>query len=329
MKKISGFTLIEWMVAIVLGLFLIGGMMSLYVVSNETTQDSLDNGELQENGRIAMNLLLRNLRMAGFWGDYTGLPLSLPSVTLSETTSAFPASSDCLDSRNIGSFPTAAGNLRSVWTLHVDSTGSKGGALSCISLPTGAEFVPNSDIIDLKRAQGSPIPDATVLDNSHFYVAASTQSLHFFSGSELRPTNVAMPNRQIWEYFHHLYYISTLNSVPELHMMYLTDTMHDTAIVRGIERMRILFAIDNSLNPDGVIDAYVAPENVTQAQWDEHRVLGAKLYLLVRSIEPSNKYTNHNTYTIGDLAAYSPTDNYRRLLLQSTIVFNNSGGETQ
>ena len=98
MKRNSGYTLIEWMIAIVIGLFITGGLMSLYVISNETTQDSLDNGELQEHGRIAMNLLLRDLRMAGFWGDYTGLPLALGSgVTLSTAANSLSSGSDCLD----------------------------------------------------------------------------------------------------------------------------------------------------------------------------------------------------------------------------------------
>lgn len=329
MKRNSGYTLIEWMIAIVIGLFIFGGLMSLYVISNETTQDSLDNGELQENGRIGMNLLLRDLHMAGFWGDYTGVPLSLGAgVTLSTAASTLSSSSDCLDSRSIGSFPSVSGNLRSAWTLHVNASGSKGASLACINLASGAAFSPDSDIIDIKRAQGNSIADATALDSSHFYIAANTQALNFFKGSETRPTITVMPNRQVWEYIRHIYYISSQNSVPELHMMYLTDSIQDTAIVRGVERMRILFAIDSTLTPDGIIDSYIAPENVTQQQWDERRVLGAKLFLLVRSIDASNKYLNPNAYALGDIS-YTPADNYRRLLLQSTVIFNNSGDSTQ
>ncbi len=325
MKRNSGYTLIEWMIAIVIGLFITGGLMSLYVISNETTQDSLDNGELQEHGRIAMNLLLRDLRMAGFWGDYTGLPLALGSgVALSTAANSLSSSSDCLDTRSVGSFPSASGNLRSVWTLNVNASGSKGSSLACISLASGASFAPNSDIIDIKRAQGAPIADATTLDSSHFYIASNVHALNFFKGSETRPTTTAIPNRQVWEYTRHIYYISTQNSIPELHMMYLTDAMQNTPIVRGVERMRILFAIDTTLEPDGIIDAYILPENVTQQQWDERRVIGAKLFVLVRSIEPSNQYANPNTYSLGNIN-YTPADNYRRLLLQSTVIFKNSG----
>ncbi len=90
MKHVSGYTLIEWMISIVIGLFLISGLFSLYGISKETTHASLDNGELQENGRIGMNLILRDLHMAGFWGDYTGLPLSFDSgVSLSTAAKQF------------------------------------------------------------------------------------------------------------------------------------------------------------------------------------------------------------------------------------------------
>ncbi len=324
-KRCSGYTLVEWMIAIVLGLFIFGGLLSLYVISNETTSNSLDNGELQENGRIAMNLLLRDLRMAGFWGDYTGLPLALDSgVTLSAAASGFDSSNDCLDNRGVGSFPEASLNLRSVWVIHVDNSGNKGSALSCISLPSGAVLAPNTDIIDIKRTIGESVLDSDSLDSDHYYAATTVHALQFFKGSETRPTMAAMANRQIWQYARHIYYISSQNSVPELHMMYLMNTVIDNSIVRGVERMRLLFAVDTSVVPDGIIDAFVRPESITQQQWDERRVIGGRIFLLIRSIEPSNEYTNPNTYLMGDIS-YTPADHYRRLLLQSTVMFNNSG----
>ncbi len=325
MKRNYGYTLIEWMIAIVIGLFIFGGLMSLYVISNETTQDSLDNGELQENGRIGMNLLLRDLRMAGFWGDYTGVPLALNSgVTLSSAANNLSSTNDCLDSRGIGSFPAVSGNLRSVWTVHVDNSGSKGSSLSCISLASGITLAPDSDIIDIKRTQGQSIVDTTTLVSDRFYVATTVHALHFFKGTETRPTPTAMPNRQVWEYKRHIYYINVQDGIPELHMLYLMDSMIDTAIVRGVERIRILFALDTSLIPDGIIDSFIAPENITQQQWDERRVLGARFFLLVRSIESSAKYVNPNTYLLGDIS-YTPNDSFRRLLLQSTVMFNDGG----
>ena len=79
-----GFTLVEWLVAMLIGLFLLAGIFSIFVASRATTQDAFDQGELQENGRLAMRLISHDLKWAGFFGEYTGLPLQVgPSLSLS------------------------------------------------------------------------------------------------------------------------------------------------------------------------------------------------------------------------------------------------------
>lgn len=62
----KGFTLIEIMIALVLGAFLIGGVLQIFVNTRETyrMQDALS--RLQENGRFAMDFIGRDLRMAGY-----------------------------------------------------------------------------------------------------------------------------------------------------------------------------------------------------------------------------------------------------------------------
>ncbi|MGL4891291.1 MAG: PilW family protein, partial [Aeromonas veronii] len=51
--KHHGFTLVEWLIAMVIGVFLLGGVMSIFVASRATTNESFDQSELLENGRIA------------------------------------------------------------------------------------------------------------------------------------------------------------------------------------------------------------------------------------------------------------------------------------
>lgn len=63
-----GFTLIEWLIAMLIGVFLVGGGLSIFVASRATTEDAFDQSELQENGRIAMRLVTQDLKWAGFWG---------------------------------------------------------------------------------------------------------------------------------------------------------------------------------------------------------------------------------------------------------------------
>jgi len=72
-----GFSLVELMVAIVIGLILLAGVSSVMVSTKRTynTQDSL--GRLQENARIAMVILERALRNAG----YIGCNISQSNIT--------------------------------------------------------------------------------------------------------------------------------------------------------------------------------------------------------------------------------------------------------
>jgi len=66
--RTAGFSLIELMVALVLGLILMGGVISVFITSKSTY--SLNNalGAVQESGRFAMGLMAPNIRMAGFMG---------------------------------------------------------------------------------------------------------------------------------------------------------------------------------------------------------------------------------------------------------------------
>ena len=62
----KGFTLIEIMIALVLGAFLIGGVIQLFVSTRQTflMEDALS--RLQENGRFAMEFIGREIRLADY-----------------------------------------------------------------------------------------------------------------------------------------------------------------------------------------------------------------------------------------------------------------------
>ncbi|MBV5322223.1 MAG: PilW family protein [Ilumatobacteraceae bacterium] len=67
-KKLScqhGLTLIELMVSIVLGLFLVGGVLSIFVSSNQTYKLNDNLMRVQENARSAFDLMARDIREAG------------------------------------------------------------------------------------------------------------------------------------------------------------------------------------------------------------------------------------------------------------------------
>lgn len=67
-KKQSGMTLIEIMIAMTLGLVLIGGVIQLFLTSKQTFRMNAAMAAVQESGRYALETISRDLRMAGFQG---------------------------------------------------------------------------------------------------------------------------------------------------------------------------------------------------------------------------------------------------------------------
>lgn len=64
----GGFSLIEMMVAVTIGLFILGGLVALMVSSQRNYQVQDYSARLQENARFAMQFLSYDLRMAGYFG---------------------------------------------------------------------------------------------------------------------------------------------------------------------------------------------------------------------------------------------------------------------
>ncbi|WP_376695898.1 PilW family protein [Wenzhouxiangella sp. EGI_FJ10305] len=67
----KGFTLIELMVAMVLSLFLLGGVILMYASTKSTYEDVDRLSRLQENVRFASDYLVRDVRNAGFRDEMT------------------------------------------------------------------------------------------------------------------------------------------------------------------------------------------------------------------------------------------------------------------
>ncbi len=75
--KQHGFTLIEIMIAITIGLVMLAGVLQISQANKESSRLQRNMGFVQENMRIAMELLTRDIRMAGFNGTLAN-PIATP-----------------------------------------------------------------------------------------------------------------------------------------------------------------------------------------------------------------------------------------------------------
>jgi len=113
MKKQTGFSLVELMVAVTLGLILVAIIAQIYVGSKQTYRTQDDLARLQEEGRYAMELISRSLRLAGYRSDFTqSYSTAFPATTeaIGGTAGATADDPDTLIVRHYGSGAGAGDN---------------------------------------------------------------------------------------------------------------------------------------------------------------------------------------------------------------------------
>jgi len=64
----SGLSLVEVLIGMLLGLFLVGGILQVFASSRQTYRVHDATSRMQEGGRMALEVLSRDIRMADFWG---------------------------------------------------------------------------------------------------------------------------------------------------------------------------------------------------------------------------------------------------------------------
>lgn len=64
----NGLTMVEFLIAMMLGVFLTGGLIQLFADSRKTYQVQEGLSRVQENGRFALDFIARDIRMAGYRG---------------------------------------------------------------------------------------------------------------------------------------------------------------------------------------------------------------------------------------------------------------------
>lgn len=329
MKQINieyqqGFSLLEVFIAFTIGLVIFAGVLSVFVGLRTTTTETTSYGELQENGRFAISVLSDDIAKQDFWGDYTG---TIDFSSISHTL--VPPINDCTgEGVNNATFPLTMGNFRTLW----GETAASADPMGCF---TDAKI--GSDIIQLKRVIGSDLvngagdPVGTAPAGNYHMVTSTNGGVFFGSGAV-----PVVDNSRVWQYQHHVYYVREesqgSNTVPVLMQGQLTNQMSFAPIIDGIEMIRFMYGYDADTDANapgyGIVDAFIPASSMTPALWDNTggtKIIAVKVFVLARNVLPDNKYTNTNTYQIGDIF-FTPPDNdhYRRLLFSSTVTLYNA-----
>mgnify|MGYP005845172443 CR=1 FL=1 len=174
MKRLAGFSLIELMVAITLGLLLTGGLVQLFTSTKVTfrTNDAL--ARVQENGRFTLEVLKRELREAGTNG-FCAAQLEVKSHLRSADNldDIFDAGRLIIGWEHAG---TSAGDTE--FSLPKDLTPPTGSGswsgrdLGALPPALAGRVVPGSDVLIIRRQQ--PVPGVTANNTNNSAVNLNT-----------------------------------------------------------------------------------------------------------------------------------------------------------
>ena len=318
--KQKGFTLVEMMISLFIGGLILGGVMFTYIGMKVTTKDTMTIGELQESGRLAINIMQRDIEQIGFWGTYYD-----DSFTAVNTDTLSNPGADCFEGLNNGSFPdlATASNFRTIYAKVADVSKE----LNCVTNP-----VKGTDIIQLKFLQGDQLTESETQTSENYFIAEQERAQ--FKRGEITGSSV---NASIWPYSHHVYYISEQTykvnnknlTVPALMRKRLVGASITTeTIMEGVENMRFVFGLDT--NSDNRVDTYRSIKGMEHTDWENRKgILTVQVFLLIRALQPDPGVKIKNqTYTLGedkDKRELKFTDTFRRTVFTTTIRLNNVG----
>lgn len=313
----QGFSLVELMVAMIISLFLSAGLFSMFNMSATNVITTSQFNQLQENGRVALALIERDVSQLGFMADMTGTDFIIGTNTQINALD-IPAGSDCVGGgANNASLPNNnPSHFRRLWGYEQGVSAESFACLTGVSTST--------DVLQIKRLVGPSV--VVPNDNNRYYIGTTANEAVIFSGNQATP---AMDNGRFWEYQHHIYYIQEDSGVPVLRRRVLRNGGMNTSgsyeqLVEGIENMRVLYGFDN--DGDDTADSFMPVQNVTNLMWDNElfqRLVALRIYLLVRSVDEDRNFTNDASYLLGDKTIAATGDHFRRKVVSTTVVLEN------
>lgn len=342
MANQQGLTLIEIMIALLIGAFLLGGVLQVFTNTRQTYRVQDNMSRLQENARLAMEFLSFDVRMSGFLGCPT-LANITPTV-IAQPQNPNPNTGIPAFSFTSGELVRGANNVANNWnagacsasnsckagsdTITLQFGGSCGAHLTGNLATDNANIqIPADNTCNIQTFDVLLISDCTTAD---VFVATSasngtgTQTIaHANNQNTSNNLSKAYPaDAELFQLRSYTYFVRTGNSgLPSLWRQdnaKVTGGDNPIELVEGVEDMQITYGADT--DADGVPNYYVPAGtvglNLTQ-------VSGVRISLLMTTLEDGLAATSASYVYNG--ATTTPGDRRIRRVFTTTIGLRNQG----
>ena len=324
-RRHTGMTLIELMVALAIGAFLMIGAVTVFMQGRTTFRITETVARLQENGRFAIDRLEADVRMSHYWG--------LTTRTYRIRGVAGPADPN-------GPGPDTCGNN---WTIDLENivgpnnASNNGYGFACAGFPP---VEVNSDTLLVRRVLEDPIAPAALTANTVYLQSNRGGGLLplIFTGTVI-PVDFDDPTTSsTFQLVANGYYVSRSSTVganiPSLRMKTLVQggTIQDQEVLPGVEDLQVQYGVDTNLEGDanrGSIDRYVNADDpildpMSPAFIDDAEILAVRIWLRIRAERFENGFTDTNNYVYADQNVGPFNDAFRRIVVSKTIYLRNA-----
>ena len=284
----AGMTLVELMVALAIGSFLILGAVQVYNQSRQAYVVNDAIARVQETAQFAMDTIEADLRMANNWG--------LNSLGDSINGRTTPANDNPLSLTTPLDNGTSCG---ANWAFDLERPVV---GTDAYTLPCGADNTAqaNSDTLTVRRASVA----ATARAGDRLQIE-SNRNLGEITEDAAIPFLLTGSASVRHDLLVNTYYVDAnsalIPGVPTLRRKTLASaggnpTINDLEVAPGVENLQVQFGVD--MNADNTVDRYMNPNNaiITPGAAGFNpaaRILTARIWLIVRSISPERGIVDH------------------------------------
>jgi type IV pilus assembly protein PilW len=337
-KRVAGMTLVELMVALAIGSFLMIGAVTVFMQTRTTFRMNEAVSRLQENARFVIDVMEPDVRMANYFGltsrSNKVQGRALPTQTQS---TLIAAANDCGQNWSVN-----LDNEVQAWNNLLPAGGPTTWPWTCAPGPTAgtSDVQANTDALVIRRVTEDPVAP---LANTLSVQSARFQDSQIFVGSavpaDYLPVTVP-PTSQTHQLVVNGYYVSNNSSldtpgnpVPSLRVKRLVagPQVIDEEVLPGVEDMQIQLGIDTDVPGAagrGTINRYVNPGDplLNVVANPNVEVLAVRIWLRVRAERPDFGYTDASGYVYADRSILAPgfNDRFRRVVVSKTIYLRNA-----
>lgn len=348
--KVRGLSLIELMIAIGLGMVVVGALLALFVnVTRANNEMSKMNRQI-ENGRFAIQIMQSDLAHAGFWGDYIPEFEDRNVAAPGDVPATEP--DPCL--AQVSWTPAHVSNLIGIPV--------QSGIGTC-GVVTSQQA--DTDVLVVRHAEPIPPTPGSACAGGNVCFQASQCALEInavparrfvlgtggFDLEEKDCTDAAagaitVATATVRRFISNIYYVR--NDFTLMRSEYLNGA-HQAAqpLIDGIEALRIEYGIDSlgkngaavsytgAVNRgDGIPDGdYVSAGDLTcnnAADCDAANIVAVRIHVLARSTEVTPGYTDTKTYVMGGTGNLGPfNDGFKRHVFTTTVRLVNPSGRRE